>query len=362
MSHLKPAPWFTPFQKLWLIALALIAIGWIAYRVSDLLLPFALSFILAYLLNPLTDRFEALFKSRFAAVTALYVIFIALIVVSGVVWFPTAVQETIHLSKNFPEYILSLKSYLLKFRIGIEREYPILTDYKILEYAQSFFTGYVRSASRSIPDVVFSVISIVSYLSLVPVLLFFFLLDGPELRKGLLKFVPNRYFEVTVFLMHNVGWQLGNYLRAIALEIVVVGVLSAVAFQIVGVDYAYLLGGLAGIANIIPYLGPFIGAIPAVIVFYLKVKTINSVIVMVVLCSAIQFIDNVIIKTVIFSQTVDLHPFAVVIVLILGGIFGGVWGLIFAVPIAGILNVSLIQISKEIKFRNRVLQSERGTP
>ena len=118
-----------------------------------------------------------------------------------------------------------------------------------------------------------------------------------------------------------------------------------------GVEYALLLAVVAGIVNIIPYLGPIIGAIPALVVFYFQTTSVESVFYLALTFVVVQLFDNMILKPVIYSQSVDLHPLLVFVSLIIGGMFAGVWGLILAVPIAGILSVLFGLLYREIHYR-----------
>ena len=113
------------------------------------------------------------------------------------------------------------------------------------------------------------------------------------------------------------------------------------------------------IMNIIPYVGPLLGAIPAVIIFYLKFKSVNMLFYIIAGFAIVQFFDNLLLKPIIYSQSVDLNPVLVMFALLLGGSIGGIWGLIFAIPIAGIIKVIVTIVSKEIssRLKNKELPS-----
>ena len=103
--------------------------------------------------------------------------------------------------------------------------------------------------------------------------------------------------------------------------------------------------------NIIPYVGPVLGALPAILIFYLKVKSLNILAPLIIGFVVIQVIDNIILKPIIYSQSVNLHPLSVLFFLLIGGSIAGVWGLVLAVPVAGIIKVTATIINSEITFR-----------
>ena len=116
-------------------------------------------------------------------------------------------------------------------------------------------------------------------------------------------------------------------------------------------DYTIILGVIAGVANIIPYIGPIIAAVPAVIIFYLKMTSINAVFFIILGYVLVQAIDNILLKPIIFSRTVNLHPLVVFLGLLIGGMLGNMWGLILAVPVMGSIKVSFEIMLKELNFR-----------
>ena len=199
------------------------------------------------------------------------------------------------------------------------------------------------------PNFFFSTFSTVSYLLYTHHSFSF--LTKVRNENSFYKLIPNKYFETLIYLFYSMGNKLGNYLRGIFIETIIIGMLTILMLFIVKVEYALLLGTVAGIANLIPYIGPIFGAIPAIVVFYLKMKALESILVITIGFAIVQTIDNILLKPIIYSQSVNLHPLTVLIVLLFGGMFAGVWGLILAVPFAGILKVTISILIKEITFR-----------
>ena len=345
---------FSPFQKLILTSILLGILAYFGYLVRSLLIPFVLSFLLSYLLNPIVDRFEWLCKSRAIGILLLYISFFVSLIFGCVFILPILANEITGISRVFPQYLDSSQQFLLYWQQRLELDYPFLSQYEWLENIQSQFQNLVIVITKSIPDLVLSFFSIITYLSLVPIILYFFLQEGRELKMRMMQLIPNKYFEMTVYLIYNIGNKIGGYLRGIMVEAVIISLLTAASLFGLGTDYALLLGVISGIANIIPYVGPFIGIIPAIIVFYVQIKTMNAILLIALIFLIVQIIDNIILKPIIYSQSVDLHPLSVLLSILLGGMLAGVWGLVLAVPFAGAIKVISSQVMKEMQYRSRM--------
>ncbi|MBA95832.1 MAG: hypothetical protein CMP21_08970 [Rickettsiales bacterium] len=353
-------PYFTKIQKIILfIILAIILIAIFNY-LAELIPPFLFAFIFSYLLSPLVDRLEFIFQKRILAVIALYIgITIGIIFLFNYI-IPPLVSEFNELTSNLPFYGSFIKEWSINLKNNVETNFPIIQQLNILDNIQKQIQTIIFDLAQRIPKLFFSTFSTISYLLLIPVILFFFLFQGPDIKMSFFRIIPNKYFEVLIYLFYSIGNKIGNYLRGIFIETLIVGSLSFIVLLTLGANYSVLLGTLAGIMNLIPYLGPVFGAIPAIIVLYLQFKSLNIVLYIIIGFGLIQMIDNIVLKPIIYSQSVDIHPLAIFIFLLIGGMIAGVWGLILAVPIAGILKVGISILAKEIKFRikfNKSLES-----
>ena len=344
-------------QKLLLLIIPVALLCTLIYLLQPLIAPFFLALIFSYLLNPIVNRLEFIFQKRVIATIALYILLtIGLIILFNYV-IPPLLQEFNELSARLHYYVQNINQWILLLQQRIESDFPMFKQFHLVERVQAQFQEIAISLVQKIPTIFFSTFSAVSYFLLMPIILLFFLIQGPDMKKSFFQLVPNKYFEMLIYLFYTLGNQLGNYLRGIFVETLIIGGLTTLMLFVLGVDYSILLGIIAGVANIIPYIGPIIGAIPAIIVFYLKMKTVNSLLAIVLGFVIVQSIDNVILKPIIYSQSVDLHPLTVIISLVAGGILAGVWGLILAVPFVGMMKVLISVLLKEIRFRLEVNQS-----
>lgn len=184
------------------------------------------------------------------------------------------------------------------------------------------------------------VVSGIMLVVIVPFVAFFFLKEGRRITHGLIELVPNNYFEIVLNLMHSINNSIGGYIRGQLLAVSVVALLSVTGLSIIGMNYALPVGVVAGLANMIPYLGPLIGIISATIVALATGGGSALVMKVIILFLLIQIIDNVLIQPMVVAKSVDLHPLVVMVVVMIGSDLWGMVGMLVAVPVTGILKVS----------------------
>lgn len=203
--------------------------------------------------------------------------------------------------------------------------------------------------AAAVLDYVPGLLGLLVDLVLIPFLLFFFLKDGPALKKTVVACVPNRYFEFSLNLLHKVDEQLGNFLRGKLVATLVVMVLSSAALWLLDVDYYLLLGPAAGLLNLIPYLGPVAGTVLAVAVALLGGAPLATAGAITLAFIVIQLIDEVLLNPLVVARNVALHPVVVLLVVIIGGHFFGVMGLLLAVPAAAIVKVVVRETARNAR-------------
>jgi putative permease len=179
-----------------------------------------------------------------------------------------------------------------------------------------------------------------SVLLLAPFFAFFMLQDGNIFARSLLSFVPNNMFEMTLNLRHQINDQLGGFIRARFLEAAIVGAVVWVGLQIIGFPYATVLALFAAATNLIPYIGPIIGAVPAVLIAVVSPDAIvgtTPTVTLLILTSIYffaQLVDVVFVIPVVVAKIVDLHPVTVVVMIIVGAEVAGILGMMISVPVA----------------------------
>jgi putative permease len=178
-----------------------------------------------------------------------------------------------------------------------------------------------------------------SVLVLAPFFAFFMLLDGQTVMKKLMAMVPNHLFEPALTLAHRVNAQLGGFIRARLLEAGIVGMVVWLGLAAIGYPYSLLLAVFAALMNLIPYIGPVIGAVPALVIGpVMGVAAWKIWLVAGVYVSA-QLIDMLFIIPLVVAKIINLHPVTVVMVIIIGAQLAGIVGMVISIPIACIVKL-----------------------
>lgn len=190
---------------------------------------------------------------------------------------------------------------------------------------------------REVPQVLFrnyqSILSTIALIFTIPIFSFFILRDRKKIRRAVVSLVPNKYFELSLILLKTVDINVGNYLRAILLEMIAVGIMSTIALSIVGVPYAIVIGAIAGITNIIPYIGPWIGGIIAAIVVLITGRPPSMILWTALAVFLVQICDNYFVYPTVVGKTIKMHPLVVLLTVFAGSYFGGVIWMLVSVPL-----------------------------
>ena len=309
---------------------------------KPLLLTCIISVLLAFLLEPAVRFIENYDIKRTWAI-AIAFISIAIIITLGVALFlPSITAEVQSITAN-----LQLKHPAVltdEFKTTIEEKFPLMKQRGLSEELASYLRSALDNLVEKSVEILFEFVHIVSMIFTVPVFTFFLLKDGQRIKKSLIQLVPNRYFEMTLSLVHKIGRQIGSYIRGRLLDALIVGILCTITLYLLNVRYAFLIGLLAGCANIIPHFGPIVGAIPAIVVALMETGSFASVLVITISFVAIQLFDHLFISHMIELKNIHIHPVIVFLVIFIGGYLMGAIGMFIAVLFTGILKVTIIEL------------------
>jgi len=257
---------------------------------------------------------------------------------------------------GIPERYVAYHQANLSYMEGLRRK-KMLKDHSSREGPAKASKKEEASAAQSFVGAVLNVLSI---WVVMPFVFLFLLFDRGDIVKGLVSFVPNKYFEVTLTVIHNVDRALGAYLRGVTLECGLVGLTFVVCLWFCGIDLrvALLIGFVAGAANAIPFLGPAIGLIVGA-AYALVVEDIspmlpfitpdNLIVGIMVTVAVAQGLDNAYFQPVVLGTAVDLHPLLVIFGVMGGSILFGMAGMLLAIPTIVIVKVVMGTLFKELK-------------
>lgn len=213
----------------------------------------------------------------------------------------------------------------------------------LLERTTRFLSGSVTTKLLS------GFVSGIMLMVIVPFVAFFFLKEGRRTTRAMVEMVPNAYFEMTLNLVHSINNSIGGYIRGQLLAVSVVASLSVTGLMLLDLPYAIPVGIVAGLANMIPYLGPVIGIASATGVALATGSGAAMLVKVVVLFLCIQIVDNVLVQPIVVARSVDLHPLVVLTVVMIGSELWGMVGMLIAVPVTGILKVSVQRVQEGIR-------------
>ena len=324
--------YFTDPQAALLVVLLGVSV-FVLLTMGKMLAPLLSAIVIAYLLEGSVIKLQKKLLSRFWAVNLVYLLFIAFMIFILFGLLPLLSKQLSQFFQEVPDMISNGQALLLQ----LPKEYPefISPDYisqLIITIRQGFseLGGNVLSFSvASIP----AIVTILIYLVLVPLMIFFFLKDKQLIIGWLGRFLPkerNLLNEIWI----EMDAQIGNYVRGKFNEIIIVGSASYITFVLFDLNYAPLLGLIVGLSVLIPYIGAAVVTLPIILVAYFQWGLTPDFVWLLITYGIIQFMDGNVLVPILFSEAVNLHPVAIIVAIL---IFGGLWGFLgvfFAIPLA----------------------------
>ncbi len=320
-----------------LVAL-LMASFWVASLFPDLLIILITSSLVAFILRPLVKLLEFRFALRRSiAIVSVFVLVGGITALIGIKFIPFTIENLRLMYEQFRVFPFEEK---LNEAAGNLAQYLAIIDAAtISEKVNSVISSNLEAAG----EVLDNLVTIATLLAIVPFVTYFILAESDIAMKRVVERIPNKYFEMSLNVLNKIKRDLIGYLRGWILDSVIVGILSVIGMYLIGIDYPILIGAIAGVANLVPYLGPVVGAVPAFLVSLTQYGDFRMAVPIIIVTIAIQTLDNTIIQPLSFSKTVDMHPLTVILVLVIGNELMGIAGMLLAIPIATILKVSAVE-------------------
>jgi len=327
-----------PILKVSVLLAVLLAAFWIASLVPALILALILSTIVAFILKPLVKVLEfRLGLRRSISILCVFILIGGTLVLISLEVVPFLVDRIQLLYAQFQTFPFQEK--LSAAAQDLSKNLPFLDPAEVSARVNKMVEGGMTQLSQGIENL----FSFVATIAIVPFITYFVLAEGERAMKRLIERVPNKYFEMSLNVLNKIQHDLVGYLRGWILDSLIIGAVSIAGLWLLGIDYPFLIGGIAGVANLVPYLGPVVGAVPAFLVSLTQFGDFRMLMPIIALSIAIQALDNTVVQPLCFAKTVDMHPLTVILVLIVGNELMGVVGMLFAIPIATILKVSTVE-------------------
>jgi putative permease len=317
----------------------LLAIGFaIVIFLGDMLAPLLAGIVIAYLLEGVIATFERRGVPRMALVLAAFVLFVALLLLLFFGLIPLVTAQSAQLVENLPKMIDKGQQMLMRLTELYPRaasEEQVKEIIKELESSAAAVGTHILSFSLK---TIAGIITLLLYLVLVPVLVFFLLKDKTRLLAWFSSLLP-RERALAERVWREMDRQIGNYVRGKFAEIVIVGVVTYVVFALMGLQYAMLLAVLVGLSVIVPYVGAVAVTFPVLLIAVFQWGWSADFAYLLLAYAIIHTLDGFVLVPWLFSEAVNLHPIAIIAaILIFGGIWG-FWGVFFAIPLATLVKV-----------------------
>ena len=303
---------------------------------NDHLMPILISIVVAYLFEGLVNRLSPLGINRITSASLVTTLILASFVIILFVLLPMLSRQISDLLVELPQMLTRGQALLSQ----LPEKYPELVSAQeieeILALARYELTAMgQRAVSLSLSSVV-GVITVLVYMILIPLMVFFFLRDKDKIVQWLSGFMPSERR-----LLHNMWAELdvkiASYVRGKAIEILIIWSASFVAFALMGLNYSMLLSLAVGLSVIIPYVGATLVTFPVALIAYFQWGIGTEFAYLMGIYALIQFLDGNLLVPLLFSEVVNLHPIAIIAAVVFFGSLWGVWGVFFAIPLATLI-------------------------
>jgi len=329
-------------------AVAVATVGWTLWYFAGIVLYLVVGGLLAYLLRPPVDYIQGLGLGRVPAILIAFAAFLGVIVVVVTSVVPFITRQVQDLSQlitvDTAAYVATLVETQVQRVAPLE---PGVLEENVRQVAESLMRGDLvegQQVAETVGSVVSVFTNIVYAVIIIPFVTFFLLKDELKIRRSLLHLVPNRYFEVTLSILAKVELNIGRYFRALLVQGTAIAIIASGLLWVVGLRGAIAIGIFTGLANTIPYFGPFLGFLAGTLVGIAQTGDVSLVPGVALAMALTQLADNVLLQPLIFSRAAQTHPLVILFVVLAGAQLGGIVGMLVAIPLTTTVRVIVEQL------------------
>lgn len=321
--------------------------------IKELVFTIFISLIISYVLNPFVNYLELRNIKRLWGVTLVYISLILVLALTWVLIFPPMIKEIKNLTNDLPVYFEQLNKLVNKVYNFYTNKMDNLPDgFSSIKDTLDSNVGNIQVIATkilsSITDYIFKIASKIIHILLIPVITFYFLKDKEYFKKKIITLIPRKHRKSLLLVCREINIVISSFIRGQLMVALFIGVTTTIGLYLLKIKFAFIIGFIAGIFNVIPYFGPIIGVIPAIL-FALLDNPIK-VIWVTILFILIQQFEGDILTPKIVGKTVGIHPITVMMSILIGGSIFGILGMILAVPITAVLiiliNFTIDEITK----------------
>lgn len=244
---------------------------------------------------------------------------------------------------------LRIQDLITRLERRISSIFPFIKRGDLSKQFSKLIQSYVETLFTDISAFIPKIFTITAFILITPFITFFILKDSRNLKLGIINLLPNRYTEMAYEILQKVTIEVGKFVRGWILDAMFLGICIMIGLYFLGVNNFVMLGVLAGVGHLIPYLGPLIGVIPAILVSYYQFGNFSLAIPIVILFAIVYTIDNGFVQPTIYSKSLKIHPVVIILLILIGSELFGLLGLLLAVPVANVIRVLATEIYRGYK-------------
>ena len=324
---------------------------------KTVVLPIVLALIFFYLLRPILRMLENFRIPRIWGIIIIFLGLVGLITLLIVLVFPFLKSQFQTLIEEFPTYFMQLLTDVDAFlRTSFIGDYYSESNFTIDTLLSTLPGNIADTLQNTVTSIITGVTGLISTITgvilsvvIVPFILFYLLKDGEKLPEYFLKLLPPRFRDDTREVFTEADKQLGAYIQGQLIVAFCIGVMVYIGFLIIGMDYALLLGVLAMVTSVVPYIGPAIAITPAAIIAL--VTSPFMLVKLAVVWTVVQLVEGNLISPQVMGKTLFIHPVTIIFVLLTAGSLFGVVGVILGIPMYALLRVLISHFYKLFKRR-----------
>lgn len=319
------------------VAALLAVVGLVLWTVRVIFPPLVLAGAIVFLLNPVVTGLHRRGVPRAAGAGIAYLGVLGVIVLAGALIFPIAADQASELGDDWPEIKEKAEGWIDDAAETSQGTFFEFSREELEDAVGSDDTTFRQQLDQA-RDLGFKIFHVLLILLLAPIIAFYLLVDAPRVGEVMRSLVPAGAKDEVDHVAHRLNRAIGGFFRGQLLVATIVGLMCSVGLLIIGLRFWFLVGMIAGLFNVIPLIGPWVGGVPGIIIALTTGTPLQALGVVLVMVIA-QQIDNHFITPQVMQRVVQLHPAAVILALLAGGSLGGFFGLLLAVPVAAVLKI-----------------------
>ncbi|KKI65616.1 AI-2E family transporter [Staphylococcus cohnii] len=320
---------------------------------NTIVAPIIVSIILYYLFNPLVNLMERYNISRLWGVIILFLVIIGVIALAINLLIPVIGAQFKSFGNNFPYYVDKVNKFIdsvTKYSL-ISNFYGQIQDQldSLAKKLPSMVSDYFNGFGSKVKNFAEALVNVGVVIATTPFVLFFMLKDGHRFKEFSTNLMPPKFRKDFHDLLDKMSLQVGSYIQGQIIVSFCIGILLFIGYSIIGLDYSLILASIAAVTSVVPYIGPTIAISPAIIIALITSPIM--LLKLVVVWTAVQFIEGHFISPNIMGKTLKIHPLTIIFILLSAGNLLGVVGVILGIPAYAILKVLVSHLFTMYKRR-----------